>query len=215
MVSPSSKTRKGLAILTKGELKRFNSPFIMEHHSMTQSEIETIKKAQQGDEQAFNKLFHQYKEFVDNLLFCYVKDRDEARDLTNVVFLKVHRKLSLFTEFATFGGWLRILTNRTAIDYLRTIKGRAVDIGDSDGRLPSGLTTASHEGDLVTRLEYESILKELEKYPKKTQQIFHLFYDEDLTVEEISKVLNIPTGTIKAQLARTRRKIQKSLNIQT
>lgn len=194
-------------------MEKSASPFIMDHRSMSQSEIETIKKAQQGDEQAFNKLFRQYKGFVDNILFGYVKDWDEARDLTNVVFLKVHHKLSLFTEFATFGGWLRIVANRTAIDYLRTIKGNAVEITDPAIRQPAGLITFSDGSDLANRLEYESILKELEKFPKKTQRIFDLFYNEDLTVEEISKVLNTPTGTIKACLSRTRKKIQKSLNV--
>ena len=59
----------------------------MEHLRITQSEIETIKSAQQGNVLAFNKLFSRYKEFVDNILFSYVNDMDEAKDLTNVVFL--------------------------------------------------------------------------------------------------------------------------------
>lgn len=63
----------------------------MEYQRITQSEIETIKEAQKGNELAFNKLFNRYKEFVDNVLFCYVNDMDEAKDLTNVVFLKVHQ----------------------------------------------------------------------------------------------------------------------------
>ena len=94
----------------------------MEYQRITQSEIETIKEAQKGNELAFNKLFNRYKEFVDNVLFHYVNDMDEAKDLTNVVFLKVHQKLSTFTDYSSFGGWLRIIANRTAIDYLRKVK---------------------------------------------------------------------------------------------
>ena len=74
----------------------------MEYQRITQSEIETIKEAQKGNELAFNKLFNRYKEFVDNVLFCYVNDMDEAKDLTNVVFLKVHQKLSTFTDYFSF-----------------------------------------------------------------------------------------------------------------
>ena len=97
----------------------------MEYQRITQSEIETIKEAQKGNELAFNKLFNRYKEFVDNVLFCYVNDMDEAKDLTNVVFLKVHQKLSTFTDYSSFGGWLRIIANRTAIDYLRKVKEKS------------------------------------------------------------------------------------------
>ena len=170
----------------------------MEYQRITQSEIETIKEAQKGNELAFNKLFNRYKEFVDNVLFHYVNDMDEAKDLTNVVFLKVHQKLSTFTDYSSFGGWLRIIANRTAIDL---------------GRLPVELTSSSEEEDLVNLLEHEFLLKEFEKLPKKTQKIFNLFYVEDLSVDEISKVLKTPTGTIKAALSRTRRKIKNNLKV--
>lgn len=185
----------------------------MEYQRITQSEIETIKEAQKGNELAFNKLFNRYKEFVDNVLFCYVNDMDEAKDLTNVVFLKVYQKLSTFTDYSSFGGWLRIIANRTAIDYLRKVKEKSMELGEDSGRLPVELTNSSEEEDFVNLLEYESLLKEFEKLPKKTQKIFNLFYVEDLTVDEISKVLKIPTGTIKAALSRTRRKIKNNLKV--
>lgn len=198
----------------QGQMRRDPlQPTIMEHLRITQSEIETIKSAQQGNVLAFNKLFSRYKEFVDNILFSYVNDMDEAKDLTNVVFLKVHQKLSTFTDYSSFGGWLRIIANRTAIDYLRRMKEKAVELGDNTDRLPVELTNASEEEDLVNLLEYEALLKEFEKLPEKTQRIFNLFYVDDLTTDEISKVLKIPTGTIKAILSRTRRKIKNNLKI--
>lgn len=180
---------------------------------ITASEIQLIKQAQKGNVLAFNKLFARYKEFVDNVLFAYVKDMDEAKDLTNVVFIKVHQKLSTFTDYSSFGGWLRIIANHTAIDYLRKMKEKSVELGEDTGRLPVELTNFSEEEDLVNLLEYESVLKEFKKFPEKTQKIFNLFYVEDLTVDEISKVLKTPTGTIKAALSRTRRKIKNNLNV--
>ena len=190
-----------------------NLPYPTMDTRITASEIQLIKQAQKGNMLAFNKLFVRYKEFVDNILFAYVKDMDEAKDLTNVVFLKVHQKLSTFTDYSSFGGWLRIIANHTAIDYLRKMKEKSVELGEDTGRLPVELTNFSEEEDLVNLLEYESVLKEFKKLPEKTQKIFNLFYVEDLTVDEISKVLKTPTGTIKATLSRTRRKIKNNLNI--
>lgn len=180
---------------------------------ITESEIRLIEAAKQGNEQAFNKLFAKYKEFVDNVLNLYINDMDEARDLTNVVFLKVHNNLSQFKSYDSFGGWLRIIANRTAIDYLRKIREKAMEFGDESVRLPEKLTNSSEEENVVNSLEYEQLMKVFSTYPEKVQKIFRLFYLEDLSVDQISKVLNTPSGTIKAILSRTRRKIQKQLNV--
>ena len=50
-----------------------------------------------------------------------------------------------------------------------------MELGEDTGRLPVELTNSSEEEDLVNLLEYESLLKEFEKLPKKTQKIFNLF----------------------------------------
>ena len=102
----------------------------MKNPRITPEEVEIIKSAQAGNISAFNKLFHRYKGFVDTILYYYLKDMDEAKDITNIVFLKVYEKLSQFTDYDSFGGWLRILTNRTAIDYLRSVKNHAKPVGE-------------------------------------------------------------------------------------
>jgi RNA polymerase sigma-70 factor (ECF subfamily) len=185
----------------------------MKSPRITPEEVEIVKRAQAGDESAFNALFHRYKGFVDNLLYQYIKDKDEAKDVTNIVFLKVHDKLSMFTAYESFGGWLRILTNRTAIDYLREMKNKSTVLGDSDSRLPSEDSSGSTEDDLVNRMTYEQILTEFEKFPETTCKVLKLFYVNNMTVDQISKKLTVPTGTIKSMLSRTRRKIKKSLKV--
>lgn len=183
---------------------------IMKNPKITPEEIEIIKSAQNGSELAFNKLFKKYKGFVDNVLFQYIKDMDEAKDITNIVFLKVYDKLSTFTAYSSFGGWLRIIANRTAIDYLREMKNKSTVLGDSDVRLTSDESCFSGEDDLVNRLTYEQVLKQFNQLPKHMQRINELFYVENMTTEQISKALNIPTGTIKSILSRTRKRIKQT-----
>ena len=182
---------------------------------ITEEEIALIKSAKAGDESAFNTLFYKYKGFVDNILFQYIKDMDEAKDLTNIVFLKVYDKLSTFTEYDSFGGWLRIIANRTAIDYLRKMENRKVALGESDGSLPSADTNASAEDEIINRMTYESLLTEFDKLPETNRKALRLFYVNNMTVEQISDALRIPTGTIKSTLSRTRKRIQKRLKIKT
>ena len=65
------------------------------------------------------------------------------------------------------------------------------------------------EDEMVNRLTYKNILEEFEKLPEQTKQVCELFYIDNLTVSQIKEALNIPTGTIKSLLFRTRKKIQK------
>ena len=180
---------------------------------ITSEEVGIIKKAQAGDESAFNTLFYKYKSFVDNILFQYIKDMDEAKDLTNIVFLKVYDKLSTFTEYDSFGGWLRIIANRTAIEYLRKMENRKIALGEADGSLPSVDTTASAEDEIINRMTYDSLLTEFDKLPETSRKVLRLFYVNNMTVEQISEALRVPTGTIKSTLSRTRKRIQKQLKI--
>ena len=180
---------------------------------ITKEEIGIIKEAQSGNKAAFSTLFRKYKGFVENLLTKYVKDEDEANDICNIVFLKVHNKLSTFTAYDSFGGWLRILTRNTAIDYLRSMKSKNTSIEDVDDRLSLNESIASTEDDLVNQMTYKRVLEEFDKLPDTNRRVCNLYYINNLTVDQISKSLKIPTGTIKSLLFRTRKRIRKQFNV--
>lgn len=183
---------------------------------ITQEEVELVKKAQAGDELAFNELFKRYKSFVEMRLFDYLKDMDEAKDIANIVFLKVHNKLSSFKAYDSFGGWLRTITNHTAIDYLREMRNK-VALDSDDDRLSSvasignNESVSSMEDEIVDRLTYEYLIDEIEKLPKNKREIFTRYYVDGLQVWEISEALNIPIGTVKSILYRCRRRIKRNL----
>lgn len=179
--------------------------------NIIQSEIDLIKKAQNGSERAFNKIFYKYKPFVENLLYQYIKDMDEAKDITNIVFCKVYDKLPTFTEYNTFGGWLRILTKNTAIDYLRTIKPNHIRLDDEECTLQ--LKTDNMESDLINQITFDSVLSLLNKLPEEHRNILNMFYVGNNTVSGISKRTGVPTGTIKSILHRFRKRAFKQLNL--
>ena len=183
----------------------------MESATMPKSsndEIEIVKQAQEGSIKAFNQLFSQYKQFVDNLLITYIKDVDEAKDLTNIVFIKMRNKLNKFTEYNNFAGWLRILTKNTAIDYLR-VKNR-----DKDKFPTTSIDVVTCGSDqpvcenLDTKLEVQKLKAYLKSYPKTWQQVFGMVL-EGSSYGEISEALNISTNTIKSIMKRIRPRIIK------
>lgn len=183
----------------------------MENPRITTKEIALIKEAQAGNMLAFNKLYYRYRDFVSHVLNQFLNDEDEAKDLTNIVFLKVYNKLHLFDSYGSFGGWIRIIANRTALDYLRKASNRLMKPDDESIRLMSDSSEGENEFDVVNRDSYKQILKEVENLPDAARKVFKLFYLNNLTTEQISERLKMPKGTVKSHLSRSRRRIQKKL----
>lgn len=181
----------------------------MKNPKISEDEIRLIKDAKDGDIRAFNRIFYKYKGFVDNLLYQYLKDMDEARDLTNIVFLKVYEKLSKFTAYNSFGGWLRILAKNTAIDYLRSIKQKDISADDCENGMQIQLPSGDDETSTINKLTYDHLVNQFNDLPLSYGEVAKLFYCDNLTVAQISEVLDVPEGTIKSNLHRMR-KILKS-----
>ena len=179
-------------------------------NDITQEEIALIKSAQAGSEPAFNQLFKRYKSFVDNLLYTYVKDRDEARDITNIVFLKVYDKLSKFTNYSSFGGWLRILTKNVAIDYLRTVKD-SYSLTENTSVSALKDYVGDTEATYINKMTYDSLVELFDKLPPSYREVCRMFYVDNMTIEQIHEALNMPKGTIKSDLHRMRKILRNLL----
>lgn len=180
---------------------------------ITPEEIKTIKDAQAGSMKAFNRIFYRYKPFVESILFQYLKDMDEAKDLTNIVFLKVYDKLSKFTAYNSFGGWLRILTKNTAIDYLRTINDKTDVSIDNSKNLLQLRDVSGDDVDVVDKMTSDYLVSLIDKLPPSYRESCRLFYVENLTVSQIAEALQIPHGTVKSNLFRMRNKLKKLLKL--
>ena len=178
---------------------------------ITPEEIGIIKDAKAGKESAFNTIYYKYKEFVISLLYQYLNDMDEAKDLSNIVFLKVYQKLSKFTDYSSFGGWLRILTKNTAIDYLRTLKNKAISIDDQENGIQ--LSNISDVADENRSLTYTNLIEMFDSLPETNKKVVKLYYESGMTVAQISKAINVPVGTIKSYLYRTRNNLKKQLKL--
>lgn len=176
---------------------------------ITQEEIDLIKRAKSGDKIAFSTLFYKYKTFVEKLLLSYIKDEDEAKDIANVVFVKMHNKLSKFVNYESFGGWLRILTKNTAIDYLRSIKNKQVYVDPVDFNFKDSDNYKNVENNLINKLTFDKVLSLIPKLNDNKRKICTMYYVEGYTIVDISKRLGKPLGTIKSVLHRFRKQVYK------
>lgn len=178
---------------------------------ITEEEIALIKSAQAGEMSAYNKLYYKYQGFTTNLLYRYLKDYDEARDINNIVWLKVYNKLSKFVDYSSFGGWLRILTNHTAVDYLRETKPQKYVPQDLETPEAPRVQEVDYGEQSVDKVTYNQILEMFKQFPEDVRRVFELHYIDHLTVSEISEVTGIPPGTIKSHLSRKRKLLKKQL----
>lgn len=177
---------------------------------ITAEEIALIKSAQEGDIKAFNKLYYKYRGFTTNILYGYIKDYDESKDVNNIVWLKVYNKLSKFTEYSSFGGWLRVLTNRTAVDYLRELKDLTYVPENAD--FVDRVQEVDYGESEVDKMTYNQVVEKFDQLSEDVRKVFRLFYVENRTVKDISNITGIPTGTIKSHLSRKRKLLQKHFN---
>lgn len=182
-------------------------------NSLNNKEIETIKQAQNGSVKAFNKIFHEYKNFVEKTLLNYVKDEDEAKDLVNIVFLKINNKIKSFTNYTNFKGWVITVTKNVAIDYIRSKNSKLVSIDDTE----RNIQIASNQIDPQFLIDEKDIFTEItslfDELPELNSKICKLYYIYNLPIKTISKKLNVPNGTIKSYLHRSRNKIKSKLKL--
>ncbi|NOZ35935.1 MAG: sigma-70 family RNA polymerase sigma factor [Chlorobi bacterium] len=179
-----------------------------------------IKKAKKGDEHAFAELLGYYRESLFRLLLKMVNSKEDAEDLMIETFEKAFRKISSYkTEYA-FSTWLfRIATNH-GIDYLRTAQNKYDNVYidkvfDYDNDFQKSFIikeeSLNPEESIVSVQEKKIIKDVVQKLPPDYRRIVILRYFEDYSYNEIAEKLDLPIGTVKARLFRSRELLQSIL----
>ena len=169
-----------------------------------------VARAQTGDFLAFEELVRRFRNDVFRLAYYFVRDREEAWDLSQEVFIKVHRSLGRFRGEANFKTWLLRITANQCKDYLKKRRLPTVAFDDRiraerpSGRLgPRRALEAQEIG--------EAIQAALQKLPHKHRTAFVLREFEGLTYEEMAQVMQCSLGTVMSRLHHARKKMQRAL----
>ncbi|HZH03379.1 MAG TPA: sigma-70 family RNA polymerase sigma factor [Myxococcaceae bacterium] len=190
---------------------------------MATDDLTLVKRVREGDQRAFRLLVERYQRKVYAVALGMVKDRQEAMDVSQEAFIKVHKYLAHFKGDSSFYTWLYRITVNVCIDVLRKRKssgGEAVefdetlqiDSADSHiGSLGSRLGTNPQKSALRRELA-EKIQEALEQVPEKHRAILLLREVEGLSYEDLARTLEIPKGTVMSRLFHARAKVQKILS---
>ena len=178
-------------------------------------DLKLIKRAlENGDTTAYNDLMKLYRDPIYFMLFEKVGDKELAKDLTIEALGKAFKKLHMYTPDYTFSTWLFTVARNNCIDYLRKHKLPTVSIDklktDDDGN-KKNFDLESNDPNpekIMIKNQRIAILRQVvDSLKPKYRELVKLRYFKELTYEEISELLEIPLGTVKAQLHRSREQL--------
>lgn len=152
-----------------------------------------VRRAINGDEEAFISLIEKQKEKLYRTAYAYVKNEQEALDIVSETVYKAYISIDTLKKPRYFNTWLTKILINISINTLNKSKKM---IYLEDEPIADGYTSYD---DKENRID---ILNEVEKLDLRYKDVIILKYYDDLTVKEISEVLEIPIGTVKTYLNR-------------
>ena len=179
-----------------------------------------IKRAlEHGDSRAFSKLLSKYRDPVFFKLLEIVEDKEIAMELTIEAFGKAFNNLSSYSSNFAFSTWLFSIAKNNCIDFLRKkkIKTLSLDnlIEQADGyTLPIDIEDQKFVPDeyLIKKQRILFLRKLVDRLKPKYRLLIKLRYFKEYSYEEIAVELDLPLGTVKAQLHRSREHLFKLLS---
>jgi len=170
-----------------------------------------VAQAQTGDFAAFEELVRTYRNDVYGLAYHFLRNREEAWDISQEVFIKTHRSLARFRGESSFKTWLMRITANQCKDYLKKRRLDAVPFNDEieSHDAPSGVL--GPDASVEARELGDAITKALEALPFKHRTAFVLREFDGLSYEDMAKVMNCNIGTVMSRLHHARKKLQYSL----
>lgn len=153
-------------------------------------------------------IMEQYGQDIWNYAYFLTKNRSMSDDITQDVFLRVYYHIKSFRGEASLKTWLLTITRNISRNHLHTAFVRKVLLVDFV--LTQG-TGRSAEDEYLENEAASDIWKKVFKLPTKHREVLVLQAKYQLTIPEISEILNLPQGTVKSRLSDARRKMKKLL----
>ncbi len=177
-----------------------------------QYDVQLVKRSiEKNDQAAYAELLDRYKESVFYLLLKMVNNKDDAEDLTLEAFGKAFKNIEQYTPNYAFSTWLFRIATNNCIDFIR--KKRMVTLsldktftsGDGDEMtMDVRSDTLDPEEHLIRKQKNVLMRSIVEKLKPRYRLLVEMRYFQEMSYEEIAETLDLPLGTVKAQLFRAR-----------
>jgi len=179
------------------------------------SDEKLIKEFQNGDINAYNELVKRYKDRLLNFIYRFLNDIDRSEDLVQDTLIKLYTHKHSYKEVAKFSTWLYTIAANLARTELRKIKRRKTysvsELSNDDREYIISSDASDQSEDYLTQNFEKKIQKALIQLPTDFKTIIILRDIQELSYDEISKIVELPLGTVKSRINRGRLKLQKLL----
>lgn len=173
--------------------------------------------ALKGDQQAFAELVDLYQDKLYHMAYRMLNNRQEAEDVVQDTFLRVYKNLDRFDETLKFSTWIYRIATNLCIDRLRKRKptysldaeSQEYDGLDGYSMIPSDNRTP--ESELILSDTQRIIHQAMESLPPKYKSVMMLRYIQDMSLQEVGDILDMPVTTIKTRVHRGREFLRKKL----
>ena len=177
------------------------------------SDEKLILRFQEGDINAYNELVKRYKDRLLNFVFRYFNNREQAEDVVQDTLIKLYTHASYYKNIAKFSTWIFTIAKNNALTELRKNKRKQTDsLWTDDGKV---IDINSNDQTLDRRVQNEIAVDQLNKFldeiPENFRMAVVLRDFQELSYDEISKILEIPIGTIKSRINRGRIQLSEKM----
>ncbi len=174
------------------------------HNDQTQ----LVRAAQQGDRDAFGRLFEQFQRVVCAIAFRRLGNHAEAQEVCQEVFIQAMRKIGQLRDPRCFAGWLRSMANRMSLN--RAVRGQRMQ------PVPESFEVASAAqqtplGDMLEQESRAQLHSGLDRLSTLDRATLVAFYFDGRSLNEMSNEFRTPVGTIKRRLHVARKRLARAL----
>jgi RNA polymerase sigma-70 factor (ECF subfamily) len=169
-----------------------------------------IQRVKTGDIQAFSAIVSNYRQMVFSIVLKMVKNREDAEDITQEVFIKVFKSLEQFNSASEFSTWLYRIAYNTTLSELRKKKMFFTSIDDDLTAINEIYTDENETEEMEIKLQH--LDNALKKLPPDEIFLVTLHYMDGQSIENISQISNLSVANVKVKLHRIRKKLALELN---
>ncbi len=174
-----------------------------------QHDFMLVQKAREGDQKAYAELLGRYRDAIYFMLLKMINNPSDAEDLTIEAFGKAFKNIGQYTPNFAFSTWLFKIATNNCIDFIRKKRAATISLDQSNDD-PDTTTvtiqsdTLDPEAHMINSQKVKLLREVVNKLKPRYRTLVELRYFKEYSYEEISQELELPIGTVKAQLFRAR-----------
>jgi len=171
---------------------------------------DSIKRVKAGDYRSFSHIVSEYQQMVFTIALKIVNNREDAEDISQEIFIKVFKSLNSFKEESEFSTWLYRIAYNTTLSEMR--KRKIVFSSFDDFSTLKDEEIDDNIEDLATEEKILYLEQALKTLPAEDALLITMFYLDNQSIEEISRISNLSQANVKVKLHRIRKKLAIEIN---